>query len=189
MSIVKKIRTWLGVDQDREERIQQAQVMSEIVTAIKELKQEKAVQPKLPSDAKVEEDDVSLSTLKVVNAELQKQLEIFQKQVENLQKQLTTAKEDGVRTLFADFKKSQEEKKEKQEKAGRPRIDGKFINLRVDIDTYNMLQFLASRKVLQKTRYINEKLRKCLMEDIQSDPVFGSLYNEFTKTEKIQENE
>lgn len=182
MSIIKKIRTWLGVEQDREERIQQAQVMSEIVTAIKELKQEKVAQPKLPLESTAVEEDVSLSALKAINTELQKQ-------VESLQKQLATAKEDSVRTLFADFKKNQEEDKKKQEKAGRPRIDGKSINLRVDIDTYNMLQFLASRKVLQKTRYINEKLREGLMEDIQADPVFGGLYKEYTKTEKIQDYE
>lgn len=185
MSIVKKIRTWLGLDQQEE-------TMKQLLDAVKNLKEEKkTTQPTSAAQEPQSTDTVPAAPTAASEPDTASKvlIEHLQKEVENLQKQLATAKEDGVKTLFADFKRSQDEKKEKQEKAGRPRIDGKSINLRVDIDTYNMLQFLASRKVLQKTRYINEKLREGLMEDIQSDPVFGSLYNEFTKTEKIQDYE
>ena len=181
MSIVTKLRTWLGLDQQAEMIKQQSEVIKEqanrtaqLVDIVKELKSASNKQPEQPVIAS--EPDTS-------SKELILQL---QNQVASLQQQLVTAREEAVRSLFSDFRKSQDEEKEKHEKAGRPRIDGRNINLRVDVDTYNMLQFLSSRKAIQKTRYINDKLREGLMADIQSDPVFSTLYNEYTKPEKIE---
>ena len=158
MSIVTTLRTWLGLDQQvemlrqqSESARQQAEATAMLINAVKELKSASNKQPEQPTAPTiVSESDTSSKEL----------IEQLQSQVASLQQQLVTAREDGVRSLFSDFKKSQDEEKEKHDKAGRPRIDGRNINLRVDVDTYNMLQFLSSRKAIQKTRYINDKLRE-----------------------------
>ena len=172
MSIIGKIKQALGINRIEEQQEEAAATSQQTAQAIANLTQLvgqlviKIDQPKI--DQSNNDAQEQLSKMRLAMAE-QEQL------VSNLKNQLEAAKTDAVAAFLAKAK----EAVSGQRQAGRPKVDGTNINLRIRAELFDQMTLIG--QVLpgfKRTEFINEAIAERIERVINDNPQWRSVMAE-----------
>lgn len=171
MSIIGKIKQALSINRIEEQQEEAAATSQQTAQAIANLTQLvgqlviKIDQPKIDQSNDAQEQ---LSKMRLAMAE-QEQL------VSNLKNQLEAAKADAVTAFLSKAK----EAVSSQRQAGRPKIDGTNINLRIRAELFDQMTLIG--QVLpgfKRTEFINEAIAERIERVINDNPQWRSVMAE-----------